>query len=207
MSEITVNPNCANCKCYFIPKIKSSGLKYKTCEKCQTRVNKKCVHNKQKSRCRECGGGSICIHNKRKSLCKDCGGSSICIHEKQKQQCKDCGGSSICIHEKQKSRCRICSDPLKLTIQRFISGSKVSDKKYNRLDIVNFIDTDFCKLLIDESEYKCCYCKTDVQLIEHTSNLISIERIDNSIGHIKSNVKISCFSCNLKRVGSKSIEV
>ena len=244
MSEITVNPNCANCKCYFIPKIKSSGLKYKTCEKCQTRVNnKKCVHNKQKSRCRECGGGSFCIHDKQKSRCRECGGSALCIHNKQKSQCKDCGGSSICIHDKFKTTCRECggssicihdkfktdcrecggssicihdkfktdcrkcSDPLKLTVQRFIRGSKASDKKHNRLDIVNFIDTDFCKLLIDESEYKCCYCKTDVQLIEYTSNLISIERIDNSIGHIKSNVKIACFSCNVKRVGSKSIEV
>jgi len=72
---------------------------------------------------------------------------------------------------------------------------------------VNFIDTDFCKLLIEESEYKCCCCKTDVQLIEHASNLISIERIDNSIGHIKSNVKISCFQYNVKRVGSKEIEI
>ena len=81
MSEITVNPNCANCKCYFIPKIKSSGLKYKTCEKCQTRVNnKKCVHNKRKTRCNDCGGGSICIHNKRKSECRECGGSAFCIH-------------------------------------------------------------------------------------------------------------------------------
>ena len=96
---------------------------------------------------------------------------------------------------------------MKLTIQRFISASKVSDKKHNRLDIVNFIDTDFCKLIIEESEYKCCYCKTEVQLIEYTSNLISIERIDNSIGHIKSNVKIACFQCNCKRVGNKSIEV
>lgn len=33
-----MNPKCANCKCYFIPKIKSSGLPYQTCEKCQLRV-------------------------------------------------------------------------------------------------------------------------------------------------------------------------
>jgi hypothetical protein len=35
---------------------------------------------------------------------------------------------------------------------------------------------------------------------------MSIERIDNSIGHIKSNVKIACLKCNKKRVGGKVIE-
>lgn len=33
-----MNPKCKNCRCYFIPKIKSSGLLYQTCEKCQLRV-------------------------------------------------------------------------------------------------------------------------------------------------------------------------
>ena len=33
-----MNPKCKNCRCYFIPKIKSSGLPYQTCEKCQLRV-------------------------------------------------------------------------------------------------------------------------------------------------------------------------
>lgn len=33
-----MNPKCANCRCYFIPQIKTSGLPYQTCEKCQLRV-------------------------------------------------------------------------------------------------------------------------------------------------------------------------
>jgi hypothetical protein len=59
-------------------------------------INPKCIHNKQKSKCKECGGSSICIHDKQKYNCKECGGSSICIHDKRKYSCKECGGSSLC---------------------------------------------------------------------------------------------------------------
>ena len=55
-----------------------------------------CEHNKIKSRCKECEGGSICEHNKIKSQCKECGGSQICEHNKQKSKCKECGGSALC---------------------------------------------------------------------------------------------------------------
>ena len=89
-------------------------------------IRKKCIHNKRKDRCKDCGGigicehnklksncknccgTSFCIHNKRKSQCKDCGGTSFCIHNKRKSCCKDCGGSSICIHNKRKDRCKDC---------------------------------------------------------------------------------------------------
>jgi hypothetical protein len=33
-----MNPKCKNCRCYYIPQIKSSGLPYQTCEKCHLRV-------------------------------------------------------------------------------------------------------------------------------------------------------------------------
>ena len=69
----------------------------------------KCPHNRQKSRCKECGGSSICEHNKRKSRCIDCGVSSICEHNRIKSTCKECGGSSICEHNKRKSQCKECS--------------------------------------------------------------------------------------------------
>ena len=75
----------------------------------QKYIRKKCEHNRQKSRCRDCGGSSICEHNKRKSTCRDCGGSQICEHNKHKRYCRDCGGSQICEHDKEKQHCKICS--------------------------------------------------------------------------------------------------
>ena len=100
----------------------------------------------------------------------------------------------------------MCNDALKLTIQRFISASKCKDKLHNRFDIINFIDTDFCKLLIEESNNLCCYCKCELELIHYGANLITIERIDNSLGHIKSNVKIACYKCNVSKVGNVNLE-
>ena len=95
------------------------------CKKCYNKTYK-CQHGNKKTRCRECGGGSICKHNIRKERCHECGGSGLCKHNKQKSQCHKCkgsqickhgtrkatchkcGGSQICKHKKQKSRCREC---------------------------------------------------------------------------------------------------
>ena len=68
----------------------------------------KCEHDRVKSRCKECGGGSICEHGREKYICKDCGGSGICEHGRQKSTCKECGGASICEHSRQKSQCKEC---------------------------------------------------------------------------------------------------
>ena len=87
----------------------------------------KCPHNRQKSKCKDCGGIGICHHlrvrtkckecgyipklcphNRKKAECKECGGSSICSHNRRKSQCKECKGSSICSHNRIKSQCYEC---------------------------------------------------------------------------------------------------
>ena len=68
----------------------------------------RCEHNRQKSQCRECGGGSICEHNRIRSKCKDCGGGSICKHGMRKTYCKECYGASYCVHDKMKTHCKEC---------------------------------------------------------------------------------------------------
>jgi hypothetical protein len=68
----------------------------------------KCEHEKRKSRCKHCNGGSICEHGKIKSRCKNCDGSEICEHGKRKSECKNCKGSQICEHGKRKQICKNC---------------------------------------------------------------------------------------------------
>ena len=66
-----------------------------------------CEHQRQRSKCKDCGGSSICEHQRQRSTCKDCGGGSLCEHQRPRRRCKDCGGSGICEHQ-EKHKCKIC---------------------------------------------------------------------------------------------------
>ena len=79
-------------------------------------------------------------------------------------------------------------------------GSKASDKKYDRYDVANFIDSAFIENLLDDYTH-CCYpdCNAELQIVHYQHDLATIERLDNSIGHIKSNCVICCLKCNVMR--------
>ena len=79
----------------------------------QKKQHRICEHNKRKSRCIECGGGSICEHKKIRSMCIECGGGSICEHNKRRTECIECGGLPIL------AQCN--SDPAASTIQRGVA--------------------------------------------------------------------------------------
>merc|ERR1719253_2530135 len=69
---------------------------------------KRCQHNRIRSQCKDCGGGSICQHKRIRSQYKECKGGSICTHGQQRSKCKDCGGGSICVHKRIRSQCKDC---------------------------------------------------------------------------------------------------
>ena len=81
-----------------------------------------------------------------------------------------------------------------------IQSSKQKDKKYDRYDIVNFVDYAFTENLLDDYSH-CCYpdCNKELQIVHYQDDLATIERLDNSIGHIKFNCVICCFKCNSMR--------
>lgn len=164
-----------------------------------------CVHGKFKQYCNLCGGKQICEHNINKSHCKLCGGSQICEHNKIRSYCKDCGGGGICKHDKKRSRCKKCNNPVKITIRNWLSDSMYKDMKCNRYDANNFIDKCFLKMLV-ENQTTCIYCDCELQFVEYTKNLATIERKDNSIGHTKANCTIACHRCNKKRAAKYSFE-
>ena len=68
-----------------------------------------CPHNKRKTLCVECKGGSMCIHGKQRSWCKLCGGNALCNHGKQKSRCALCGGNGLCQHLRVRGKCIRCS--------------------------------------------------------------------------------------------------
>lgn len=78
------------------------------CKLCRKKSNT-CIHNKSKSCCKECKGGSICDHNKIRHNCKECFGNGICKHNIIKSGCRECGGSRFCNHGKRKQTCLKCN--------------------------------------------------------------------------------------------------
>ena len=148
---------------------------------------------------------NYCPHNRKRSECVPCDGAGICQHKRRRTQCKEkeCNGVYICIHGKRRSTCKECWDEIKVTINRMITGSKNRDIKKDRYDSVNFITYSFVKNLILECQDKCYYCNCDMVYIGTGMNLATIERLDNSIGNIKSNCVIACKKCNISRVGQR----
>ena len=71
-----------------------------------------CEHQRRRSRCKECGGGSICRHQRRKDQCTECGGSSICQHKRIRSMCEECRGPSICQHQRERDTCKECEQQI-----------------------------------------------------------------------------------------------
>jgi len=127
-----------------------------------------------------------------------------CEHGRRRYECRQCGGSQVCTHGKQKNQCKMCADPVNITIYNMLKCSKSHDKKYKRYDPVNYIDYCFVENLLDD--YPRCYyedCKCELQLIKYEDNLATIERLDNDVGHIKSNCVICCMKCNKMKKSNK----
>ena len=212
--ENPANVKCQKCKCYRTEAsfYNEKGRRLKSCQNCRdtakkSRDKQKCEHDRRRNHCKICGGSSICEHERIRSQCKICGGSSICEHDRQRSKCKICGGASICEHDKERRYCKICSDPIRITIKNMISSAKYSDKKYNRYDAVNFVDKCFVKNLLED--YTHCYyedCKRELQIMDNNNSLVSLERINNNLGHIKSNCVICCLSCNHARKSNSTTE-
>lgn len=135
--------------------------------------------------------------------CIDCHKKIVtCEHNVYKYDCKDCKGSSICEHDKHRKVCKICRDPIDVTIRRMINSSKQEDIKRNRYTPDNYIDRDFLSDLI-KNNLNCFWCNCVLQYMYYKNDLATIERLDNSIGHIKSNCTLACLSCNTRKLSNK----
>ena len=167
--------HCNRCK-VLKPSDQFFSLRGKPTKTCKTCRDKATAYKKS----------SKCEHNRRRNLCKDCGGSSICEHNRIRNQCKDCGGFGV-------------------AISIMIKCSRRSDKKNNRYDADHFIDKCFLEgLFEDNPELICTYCNDSMSLDYDDPKKVTIERVDNSIGHIKSNCILACLQCNVRRVGQLS---
>jgi len=105
-----------------------------------------------------------------------------------------------CIHNVPIFKCRECSGKAEhLTILGWVVGCKSKDKQKNMYEEKEHIDYEFCEELVEMYSH-CPYCDCDLNYDRRNPQLATIERLDNDIGHIKSNCIIACFRCNSLRV-------
>ena len=86
-------------------------------------------------------------------------------------------------------------------ISKKLYGYKSQDKKTEIYSDYHFIKEECVKELLESCDYTCYYCKEKV-LMEYEKRdkkQCTLDRKDNTMGHNKDNVLISCLSCNLKR--------
>ncbi len=84
-----------------------------------------------------------------------------------------------------------------------IQTYKVADKKYKReYKKDNYVSIEWIKQQLLKQNNKCHYCKKQLLLKNFQNNKkdqFSVDRIDNSIAHIKTNCVICCCGCNYKK--------
>lgn len=87
-------------------------------------------------------------------------------------------------------------------IKNKISAYRSQDTRKGLLNPIDLVDVRTAIELLYAAENKCFYCKSPVRILyENTRDpkQWSLDRIDNSLGHIKRNLMIACLDCNLRR--------
>jgi len=80
----------------------------------------------------------------------------------------------------------------------------IKKKNYNETseNYKNFIDFDIIIKEMNNCGLKCYYCDKDILILYENvrdTSQWTVDRINNDIGHIKSNFHLVCLKCNLKR--------
>lgn len=116
--------------------------------------------------------------------------------------CIDCSNErasrDYCEHETRYHDCVECNDPLHRRTLMMLK-TKSQDKLKGR---ENDLTYDNVKNLLMSCNDLCAYCGDNLQHeTRNKPNYSSIERIDESKGHLIDNCLITCLDCNIKRVG------
>jgi len=88
-----------------------------------------------------------------------------------------------------------------------ISGYRAQDIEKKKFDEERFVNKDDVFSLFETSGLLCYYCKGPTRIIYEfvrDPKQWTLERLDNSMGHNRDNVVLSCLQCNLKRRCMKS---
>ena len=90
-----------------------------------------------------------------------------------------------------------------------VGNSRVGDIKSGRYDKENHITSNYLRQLKKECGEKCSYCECELDWNHQPTHIrrpkqVTLQRVDNKLGHIKGNCVYACFDCNVvKRMESK----
>ncbi len=149
------------------------------CKSCE-RIKTLCIHNKPKTRCRQCGGGTYCEHNKRRSNCDKCKGGSICEHNNIRTRCKECDGGSICSHNRRRNTCTICE------------GGSICEHNKRKWECIDCEGSQICEH--KKIKNKCIECEGS-QICEHKKIKNRCIQCDGSQICIHKVDKYFCIEC------------
>jgi hypothetical protein len=91
----------------------------------------------------------------------------------------------------------------KSTVAKKIASHKSADVKKG---LVTDIDAEHISELMDKQNRMCYHCHEDLKVECYDANdakQFSIDRVDDTIGHVKGNVVLSCWACNRKHMNKK----
>ena len=91
--------------------------------------------------------------------------------------------------------------------KRMIRDAKAKDLKYNRYNEQDHVDSPFLEKLHNSQQSLCIYCHSMMDwIVRNKGNGMTLERINNDIGHVKSNCVLACHHCNsMKRSYEKRL--
>lgn len=91
---------------------------------------------------------------------------------------------------------------LRTHINQKLYSYKAQDIAKNRYNENEFVDIKSVLYLLKEKDLDCHYCRKKVMILyEYIREPLqwTLDRIDNSFGHNRGNLYISCLTCNLRR--------
>jgi len=101
-------------------------------------------------------------------------------------------------------------NPVKIRMTNMVSHGRIYDTRRGFYNANNHIDRPFIEQLLHDLEGKCVYCQKEMNINSQTESrdklLMTIERIDNTLNHSKSNCTLCCFNCNSTRANRYSFE-
>ena len=111
--------------------------------------------------------------------------------------CKTCSAhrkeKDYCVHGTRYHDCHQCTDPIVRRATAMVHSSRISDKTKGRECDLDF---DWTMNAVCDMP-NCFYCDVPLQYINsYKDDFCTVDRTDNSIGHLKSNCVITCRKCN-----------